>query len=124
MKNSKKIISSILAASVILGVSACNGGGGGGGRNTDTTTAPVTTTAALTTRAPLETDEKLQEIVAGKADELKLADVESVDKKIKWLAWWDIEETSAACELFKAQYGIPEEGNDSYGAEFANEIFV
>lgn len=124
MKNSKKIVSSILAASVILGVSACNGGGGGG-RNTDTTTAPAaaatTTTTAATT---LDTDKALQEIVAGKAEDLKLSDVESVDKKIKWLAWWDIDETSAACELFKAQYGIPEEGNDAYGAEFANEIFV
>lgn len=123
MKNSKKIISSILAASVILGISACNGGGGG--RNTDTTTAPVaaatTTTTAATT---LDTDPVLKDIVADKAEDLKLSDVESVDKKIKWLAWWDIDETSAACELFKAQYGIPEEGNDSYGAEFANEIFV
>ncbi|MCM1335968.1 MAG: extracellular solute-binding protein [Bacteroides sp.] len=123
MKNSKKIVSSILAASVILGVSACGGSGDGGGRNTDTTTAAAatTTTTAATT---LDTDAALQEIVADKSDDLKLDDVESVDKKIKWLAWWDIDETSAACELFKAQYGIPEEGNDSYGAEFANEIFV
>lgn len=124
MKNSKKIVSSVLAASVILGVSACNGGGGG--RNTDTTTAPVnaTTTTAATSATTLDTDAKLQEIVADKAEDLKLSDVESVEKKIKWLAWWDIDETSAACELFKAQYGIPEEGNDSYGAEFTNEIFV
>ena len=124
MKNSKKIVSSILAASVILGISACNGGGGGG-RNTDTTTAPVaaatTTTTAATT---LDTDPVLKDIVAEKAEELKLADVESVDKKLKWLSWYPKDETSADIELFKAQYGIPEEGSDAYGAEYADKVFV
>ena len=30
-----------------------------------------------------------------------------VDKRIKWMAWWDIDETTAAAELFKKAYGIP-----------------
>lgn len=45
-----------------------------------------------------------------------------VTKKIAWLSHWPIDETQAACELFKAVYGIPEEGNEDYGDD-ANNIF-
>ncbi len=124
MKNSRKVISSALVASLIVSMSAC-GGGGGGGRTENTGTAATTTTTTTAAETVfIDTDAKLQDVVAEKADEYKLEDVESVDKKIKWLAWWDMDETSAACELFKAQYGVPEEGDTSYGADFANDIFV
>ena len=101
----KRIISSILAAATVLSVAGCNGGAGGRQEVSTTTGAATTTTAATTT---LDTDEALQEAVGNIAEETKLE--LTVDKKIKWLAWWDIDETQAAAELFKAQYGVPEEG--------------
>lgn len=114
----KRILSSVLAAATVISVAGCNSGSGRSEVST-TTNAATTTTVATTT---LDTDEAVQEAVGNIAEDTKL-DL-TVDKKIKWLAWWDIDETQAAAELFKTQYGIPEEGDASYGADFANEIFV
>ncbi len=122
MRNSKKIISSVMAASILLSMSACNGGSGGG-RGEVTTNPDQTTTTTTQEIITVDTDSALQDIVSGKADEYKI-DVESVDKKIQWLSWYPIDETQAAVELFKAQYGIPEEGSTAYGADFANNVFV
>ncbi len=115
----KRIISSVLAAATVISVAGCSGNSSGRQEVTTTTGAATTTTAATTT---LDTDAAVQDAVGSIAEDTKLE--LTVDKKIKWLAWWDIDETSAVAELFKAQYGIPEEGDASYGADFANEIFV
>ena len=117
----KRIISSALAVATIISVAGCNNGEGGRAEVQTTTNAATTTTVATTT---LDTDAAVQEAIGEIAEDTKLDTVESVDKKIKWLAWWDMDETQAAAELFKAQYGIPEEGDASYGADFANDIFV
>ncbi len=114
----KRIISSVLAAATVISVAGCNGGSGR--QEVSTTTGAATTTTVATTT--LDTDAAVQDAVGSIAEDTKLE--LTVDKKIKWLAWWDIDETSAVAELFKAQYGIPEEGDASYGADFANEIFV
>jgi len=39
-----------------------------------------------------------------------LPDIE-VEKKIKWLTWHPMDETSATAELFKAKYGVPDKEN-------------
>ena len=114
----KRIISSVLAAATVISVAGCNGGSGR--QEVSTTTGAATTTTVATTT--LDTDAAVQDAVGSIAEDTKLE--LTVDKKIKWLAWWDIDETSAVAELFKAQYGIPEEGDASYGADFAIEIFV
>ncbi len=114
-----RILSSVLAAATILSVAGCNGGSGRSEVTTNANVAATTTTVATTT---LDTDQAVIDAVGDIAEDTKLE--LTVDKKIKWLAWWDIDETQAAAELFKAQYGIPEEGDASYGADFANEIFV
>lgn len=125
MKNSKKIVSSVLAASILLSMAACSGGSSsGGGRGEVTTNAEQTTTTTTQEVITVDTDAALQDIIAGKADDLKIEDVTSVDKKIQWLSWYDIDETQAAVELFKAQYGIPEEGSTAYGADWADKVFV
>ncbi len=113
----KKILSTVLAAATLISVAGCNGGGG---RTENTGTQAATTTTVATTT--LETDKAVQDAVGDLAEETKL-DLE-VTKKIKWLAWWDMDETQAAAELFKTQYGVPELGETSYGADFANDIFV
>ncbi len=114
----KKIISTVLAAATLVSVAACDSTGGRT-EQTGTEAAATTTTVATTT---LETDQDVIDKVGDIAEETKL-DIE-VTKKIKWLAWWDMDETQAAAELFKAQYGVPELGDTSYGADFANDIFV
>ncbi|MDR0196912.1 MAG: ABC transporter substrate-binding protein [Oscillospiraceae bacterium] len=35
-----------------------------------------------------------------------------VDKKLKWLSWWEIDETQGAAELFRQVYGVPAQKND------------
>ncbi len=120
MKKTKKILSSVLAFATLLSVASC-GQSGGRTEQTGGSDAAVTTTTVATTT--LDTDAAVQDAAANAAASTDLG-IESVDKKIKWLAWWDIDETQAAAEIFKAQYGVPEEGNSSYGADFTNEIFV
>lgn len=46
----------------------------------------------------------------------------AVEKKIKWLCWYEPDETQAAAELFRQVYGIPEYGDTSYG-DCADSIF-
>ncbi len=48
-----------------------------------------------------------------------------VKKRIKWLAWWDIDENTAAAELFKEVYGVPETGdNPDYEGRIFERINV
>ncbi len=114
-KNFKAIIAGVLSVAAILSMTACGGSTGDGSQNATTTEA--TTTA----RTTLATDENLQEQVGNLAETLGEEEIE-VTKKITWLAWWSMDETQAAAELFKTMYGIPEEGNEDYG-EDANNIF-
>ena len=113
MKTSKKILASVLAAASLLSVTAC----GGGGRTADNGTAAATTTAPPTTWETFETNKEVQDAVA----DLEMGQHE-VTKKIKWLAWYPIKETAPDVELFKANYGIPEEGDASYG-DYADCVF-
>ena len=116
MRKSRKDISALLAAASLVSVASC-GGGGRGAAGGDSTTAATTTTPATTPQTN-DTDAKVQEVAGNvELEELK------VEKKIKWLAWWPIDETSAPVELFKANYGIPEEGDQSYG-DYADKVFV
>ncbi len=116
MKNYKKFLASTLAVTVVVTTSSCSNDGG---RTEESSQTPAATTVVTTT---FETDAVLQEIVDSKAEEYKTEGIEKIDKKITWLSHYVIDETSAAAELFKAQYGIPEEGNQEYG-EDANDIF-
>ncbi len=118
MKKSKKIIASALALASVVSIASC--GQSGGGRSTDTTpAATTTTTTAAATFETNDTDVRVQEA----AENVELDKEIKVEKKIKWLAWYPIDETSGTIELFKANYGIPEEGVESYG-DAANNIFV
>lgn len=43
-----------------------------------------------------------------------------VNKRIKWMAWWELDETTPQAQLFKETYGVPATGSnpDSYGKIF------
>lgn len=114
----KSIFAIVLSLATILSLTACGGGGGG------TDTPDTTTTEAVTTAQTNATDPNVQD-AASKNETVKniLGDL-TVDKKIRWLSWWDIDETSAAVEVFKSNFGIPEEGSTEYGEQYADRVFV
>ena len=120
MNKLKTAAASVLAAAMVLSLTACdeepavNGGSNGGASNasnaapnasTENNNAPV---SAVTT-ATFDTDKDVQEAAKSAADKLDNPDLE-VDTRIKWMAWWEIDETAANAELFKEVYGIPEKG--------------
>ena len=129
MKRSQKLLACALALTTVISAAACGNGSGGRADTTTganantpagTTEAAVTTTAATTTAATNDTDAAVQDLASNTEVDKDL----NPTKKIKWLCWWPIDETSAESELFKANYGVPEEGSTAYGEEFADKIFV
>ncbi len=106
-KTVKTLVSAVICASIFLSVSACEQAGGTEGQD-DT---PVTTNEEYT---PLQ--DHVKDLAAKVDPSIK------VEKKIRWLSHWAIDETDAPSELFKSVYGIPEEGDSSYGND-ANNIF-
>ncbi len=114
--NFKKIVASAVALASVVTIASC-----GGGRTENTGTSATTTTPAGTTTTPqtYDTDKGVQDAVG----DIEMDKTINPTKKLKWMAWWPIDETSAEAELFKATYGIPEEGNQDYG-EYADTITV
>ncbi len=118
MKKSKKIISGMLALTMMAGLTACGGGSdtesGNAGGGADTT-APADTTEATTTTTmgvdinteTLKADE--QAVIEAAAE--KLPDAELENKEIKWLSTWDINPDTSGkskpleLELFETKYG-------------------
>lgn len=115
MTKAKKITAAVLAAASLLSVTAC--GGGGRSNTTQANTADSTTAAPATTPETFDTDAAVQEAIT----HIEVDKTLNPTKKIKWLSWYPIDETAAPLELFKANYGIPEEGDESYG-DYANSV--
>ena len=111
-RNLKIAVASILSLAMILSVTACgNSEGSGGG---DAAKEPERSTNP-------EFGDLVEYIQNSNLSDSLNTDLK-VEKKIKWLSWWVIDETQAAAELFKSVYGIPEYGETSYGDD-ANNIF-
>ena len=113
MKKFRSVMSGVLAAGMLLAMTACDdeqtdisSGSNAGAPAADN--APVDTSATTTT---YDTDPAVQDAVKGAVSSLDDPDLE-VTKRLKWMAWWDIDETTAAAEMFKQTYGIPETGDD------------
>lgn len=116
MKNTKKILSGLLALTVAAGFTAC----GGGDDAADGTTAAggdaETTTEAVTTTTVATVEKKTETLSAEDEDSLsgalsQLQDVELENKEIKWLAHYDINPSGNGAskkvelELFERKYG-------------------
>lgn len=125
MKKLHKALAGSLALVSVISAASCNGGSAerpaanttAGATSAD---AAVTTTVTTTEVVTNDTDVAVQELASATEVDSEL----HPQKKIKWLSWWAIDETSAESELFKANYGIPEEGSKDYGEDFADKIFV
>lgn len=104
-----KYICAIMAAAMALTMTACNveepisSGNSGAPVNSSATTSATTTTFAE--------NQGVNDAVANISDNVDNSDLE-INKRIKWMGHYDIDETSAAAILFKNTYGIPETGED------------
>jgi multiple sugar transport system substrate-binding protein len=118
----KRILSAILAMATALALAACGdtttettGTTGANGETASpvesqdetTTAAPETTTTTTTERTTNTTMEALNEAVSALTG--NLPDI-TVEKKLKYLSWYELDETQATTMLFKETYGIPEQG--------------
>ncbi len=107
----KIAIASVLSLATILSITAC-----------DQESGPAITTNA--DFLPLE--EYIDTIVGDYQSKLAggpNADIK-VEKKIKYLGWWAIDETQASAVLFKKVYGIPDANNGNNIFDFTNVAYA
>lgn len=117
MNKLKTVIAGAMTAAMILSMTACDeeiapsgssGSNAGGAPNASNAGGAPASSVQTTT---YDTDPAVQEAAKQAITELDDPDIE-VTKRIKWMAWWDIDETTANAELFKEVYGIPATGDD------------
>ena len=125
MKKFKSLIAAVMAATMVLTMTGCDeetGPEGGGSAPTANNNNSGAGTSATTDRKDME-DEAVTNAAKALKDKVSYPDLK-VTKRIKWMSWWDMDETSGEAELFKEVYGIPETGDDAASAgrifEFTN----
>lgn len=99
MKKFKTIIAAVMAATMVFSMTGCSE------EEAASNSAPTSVD-----RKDME-DEDVTAAARALVGELSYPDLK-VTKRIKWMSWWDMDETSGEAELFKAAYGIPETGDD------------
>ena len=101
MKKLKTLIAALMASTMVLTMTGCS------------EEEPVSATnSGGTTAGSVEMeDEAVTEAAKALTDKLLYPDLK-VSKRIKWMAWWPMDETDGAAILFKEVYGIPETGEN------------
>ena len=69
--------------------------------------------ATSATQQTLAQDSGVQNAVSNASVNQSYKDIQ-VDTKIKWMAWWEIQEASPAVEMFKTLYGTPANKPEGY----------
>lgn len=110
MNKLKTVSAAVLAGAMVLSMTACDesapavsSNGGAAPSTSAATTSATTTTFAR--------DDNVVSAVGDITDKVDNPDL-NVNRRIKWMAWWDIDETTPEAELFKSVYGVPTEGSD------------
>lgn len=133
MKKFRSVIAAVMAATMVLTMTACDeetpnsnvGGstptsnGGAPTQNTGGDSASSSSTESLASGSSSYVDQGVIDAVKATVDQLEEPDM-VVDTRIKWLAWYELDETTAAGELFKEAYGVPANGSDP---DSAGKIF-
>lgn len=123
MKKFKAIMASVMAAAMVLTMTACDeepvsqGNNSGNppasgsvpGQNS-TSGGESTSTVSSVVRQDFS-DSAVAAAAGNLIDKLDYPDLKVTDR-IAFLSHWFVDETQPASELFKAQYGIPENGNN------------
>ena len=117
MRKIKAITAGILALAMALTMTACEeevANPSGINPAGDSSETEVTTTN--------ERKDYVQEAAGQIADQLDNKDL-VVDKQLQWMSFWKIDETQAACELFKTAYGVPKYKSDGKTPNDTGKIF-
>ena len=134
MKRLKSVIAAAMAVTMVLTMTACdeevsNPSGAGGNPTQTGGSAPTqansgggessSSTGSVATASSEYVDQNVQDAVKNLKDQLEEPEM-TVDTRLKWLAWYSIDETTAEAELFKSVYGTPANGQDP---DAAGKIF-
>ena len=111
------------AAAVLALVSAVTAFSGCSASTTSSGTASSTAQSTGETQKQMSENDDVKSAVENVSASEEYKDIE-VDTKIKWMAWWKIQEASPAVELFKSMYGVPENNPEGYQSEEEDDVFV
>ena len=117
-KYTKAIAGAMALVSAVTAFSGCSGSG-----TPAASGATSSSTASTTgeTQKQMSENEGVQSAVNNVSAGENYKDIK-VDTKIKWMAWWDIQEASPAVEVFKKLYGTP--ANKPKGSESVDDANV
>ncbi len=107
MKKFRSVIAAAMAATMVLTMTACDeevtpsGGNSGTPSGGNPGQSSSSSSTSLVSAREEFSDSNVQEAVGKITDKLEDPDMK-VEKRIKWLAWYNIEESTPAGELFKA----------------------
>ena len=119
-KYTKAIAGAMALVSAVTAFSGCSGSG------TPAASGATSSSAASTTgetQKQMSKNEGVQSAVDKVSAAEDYKDIK-VDTKIKWMAWWDIQEASPAVEVFKKLYGTPANKPKGYESVDDANVFV
>ena len=119
-KTTKKLSAAALA--VVMGVTAFTGcsDSSGGATGGNTSTESTTATGSQKVMSSNEDVKSAVENVSVAEDYKNI----KVDTKLKFMAWYDIQEAAPSVELFKTMYGTPEKKPEGYESVADENVFV
>lgn len=117
-KYTKAIAGAMALVSAVTAFSGCSDSGTPAASGATSSSATSTTGE---TQKQMSENEGVQSAVGNVSAAENYKDIK-VDTKIKWMAWWDIQEASPAVEVFKKLYGTPV--NKPKGSESVDDANV
>lgn len=117
MKKLKKAAAAVLTAATIFSITACDeeisvSAGTDAYAPTASNTAPAVKSNDDDNVVITDFEYKpVKDAAIPLIDKLDNKDLK-IDKRLKWMAWYNMDETTPAAELFKAAYGAPNDGDD------------
>ena len=119
-KYTKAIAGAMALVSAVTAFSGCSDSGTPAASGTTSSSAASTTGE---TQKQMSKNEGVQSAVNNVSAGENYKDIK-VDTKIKWMAWWDIQEASPAVEVFKKLYGTPANKPKGYESVDDANVFV
>lgn len=119
-KYTKAIAGAMALVSAVTAFSGCSGSGTPAASGATSSSATSTTGE---TQKQMSENEGVQSAVDKVSAAENYKDIK-VDTKIKWMAWWDIQEASPAVEVFKKLYGTPANKPKGYESVDDANVFV
>ena len=119
-KYTKAIAGAMALVSAVTAFSGCSEGGTPAASGATSSSATSTTGE---TQKQMSKNEGVQSAVDNVSTAEDYKDIK-VDTKIKWMAWWDIQEASPAVEVFKKLYGTPANKPKGYESVDDANVFV